>query len=339
MNTNSKTVSFGELLQSYFYDRLIQQRGVSPRTVESYRDAFRLLLRFAEVHYGKPVSAFALSEMNAQFVSAFLHYLEQSRHNSIRSRNARLAAIHAFAHYAALKEPTALPVLQGVLAIPAKRFRRAMVTSLRRNEIAAILNAPDHTTWTGRRDRALLTMLYNTGARVSEIARVRRCDIQLTPAGRVFLHGKGRKERVIPLWKQTVRLLKPWLAEIASDPAAPLFPNRYARPMTRSGIESRLKVAIGAATVRCPSLRGRHISPHTVRHTTGSHLLEAGVDLSVIALWLGHQSIETTHQYVEANMAMKEKALGTLQRPKLAVRRYKPPQEILAFLDGLRYAE
>lgn len=339
MSLPTDTLSFGAIVQSFFCDRLINQRRASPQTVASYRDAFRLVLLFAQKHYHKPASELALADMNATFVSQFLQYLERHRHNSIRSRNARLAAIHAFAHYAALKDLTALRLLQGVLAIPAKKCDRTVIHSLSREEIVAILDAPNSTTWTGRRDRALFALLYNTGARVSEIAQLRRCDLHLTPAGRVLLHGKGRKERVIPLWKQTVRLLKHWLTEIAPDPSSPLFPNRHAMPMTRSGIETRLKAAVPAATIRCPSLRERHVSPHVIRHTTAMHLLQSGVDLTVVGLWLGHESTETTHQYVEADLAMKEKALAVLQGPKLTVHRYQPPQEILAFLDGLRYAE
>jgi integrase/recombinase XerD len=339
MSTANETASLGALLQSYFCDRLINQRGASPCTVTSYRDAFRLVLQFAEAHYHKSASDLLLADLNADFVSQFLRHLETSRHNSIRSRNARLAAIHAFARYAALKDPGALPIMQGVLAIPDKRFDRAMIHALSREEIIAILDAPDATTWSGRRDRALLAVLYNTGARVSEVARVRRGDLQLLPTGRITLHGKGRKERVIPLWKQTARILKPWLTEIDPDPAAPLFPNRHGIAITRSGIENRLKVAVLSATVVCPSLRDHHVSPHVIRHTTAMHLLESGVDITVIALWLGHESIETTHQYVEANMAMKEKALGAMRGSASTVHRYKPPKDILAYLDDLRYAE
>ena len=339
MKTTCEPASFGSILQSYFCDRLIQQRGASPRTIDSYRDTFKLALNFFEAHHHKPAAEMTLSDLNVVFVCQFLQYLENSRHNCIRSRNARLAAIHSFVHYAILKDPTALPVLQAILAIPAKQFDRILIHPLSRDEIFALLDAPDCATWTGRRDCALLTMLYNTGARVSEIAQIHRGDLQLVSAGRVLLHGKGRKERVLPLWKQTVRLLKHWITEITSDPLAPLFPNRHGMPMTRSGIETRLKAAVRIATANCPSLQTRRVSPHVIRHTTAMHLLQSGVDLTVISLWLGHESPETTHQYVEANLAMKEKALASLQEPKLTASRYRPPQDILAFLDSLRYAK
>lgn len=335
MITSKTNTDLARLLQAFFCQRLIQQRQASPRTVSGYRDAFRLLLRFAEVYAGKPISRLALSDLKAPLILAFLDDLEVQRHNTVRSRNARLAAIRAFLHFAAVEEPTVLPVIQQVLAIPMKRFDRPLVGFLSRAEMEAILQAPDSHTWSGRRDRALLTTLYNTGARVSEIVAVRRMDLECEHGLALHLHGKGRKERVVPLWKRTSRLLRDWSSRIGPEPQQPLFPNRYNQTMTRSGVASRLHEATLSATPSCPSLSGKRVSPHLVRHTTAMHLLQAGVDITVIALWLGHESVETTHQYLEADLKMKEHALAALQPPAVATSRFKPSDALLTFLDGL----
>lgn len=335
MTSSTTNTDLARLLQAFFCQRLMQQRHASSRTVSSYRDAFRLLLRFAEAHAGKPVSQLSLSDLKASLILAFLDDLETQRHNTVRSRNARLAAIRAFLHYAAVEEPTALPVIQQVLAIPMKRFDRPLVGFLSRVEMEAILQAPDSHTWSGQRDRILLTTLYNTGARVSEIIAVRRMDLEREHGRAMHLHGKGRKERVVPLWKRTSRLLRDWLPRIGPEPQQPLFPNRYNQPMTRSGVASRLRVATHAAALGCHSLNGKCVSPHSIRHTTAMHLLQAGVDITVIALWLGHESVVTTHQYLEADLKMKEHALAALQPPTVATARFKPSTGLLAFLDGL----
>ena len=210
-----------------------------------------------------------------------------------------------------------------------------MVRYLTQIEMQAILDAPDINTWSGQRDHVLLVTLYNTGARVSEIIAIRRVDFDSKHDQAVHLHGKGRKERVVPLWKNTVRLLRRWLTQIEPDPQQPLFPNRFGLMLSRSGVESRLRMALQKAIEQCPSLKGKIISPHVIRHTTAMHLLQAGVDLSVIALWLGHESIVTTHQYLDADLRMKEKALAKLQPPSTHSTRYKPSRKILSFLDGL----
>ena len=332
---SAQETDLARVLQAFFCQRLIQQRHASDRTVTSYRDTFRLLLRFAECQLGKPVNVLYLSDLDAALVLAFLDDLEQQRHNCIRTRNARLAAIRAFLHYAALQEPTALPQIQRVLAIPMKRFDRPMVGFLTREEIEAILIAPDTTAWSGQRDVVLLTILYNTGARVSEVTALQYADLINPGCTAILLHGKGRKERVLPLWKRTSALLQHWRKQNSATALSPLCPNRFGRPMTRSGVTQRLKLAAKQASNDCTSLRGKVVTPHIVRHTTAMMLLQAGVDLSVIALWLGHESVTTTHHYLEADLKMKEQALAALQPPPLPKKRFKPSKDVLAFLDGL----
>lgn len=262
-------IAFPALLQDFFLRRLIGQRGVSARTVESYRDAFELLLTFAGRRTGKLPSALSLADLDAPLVLDFLDHLESERGNSARTRNARLAAIRSFMAYASVRDPASLPVAQRVLAIPAKRFDQPVLGYLTRDEMAAVLAAPDRSTWSGQRDAVLLATMYNTGARVSEITGLRVRDVLLDRQAAVHLHGKGRKERAIPLWKVTAAELRGWLRRIDEDPAGPVFPNRAGRPLARSGVRDRLERAVSAATQRCPSLRGRRVSPHTLRHTCG----------------------------------------------------------------------
>jgi len=335
MKDHVMTTDLARLIQTFFCQRLIKQQNVSRQTIYSYRDTLRLLLRFSEQQLGKAAADLQLIDINAHLVLAFLDNLESQRHNCIRSRNARLAAIRSLLHYAATQEPQALPGIQQVLAIPSKRFECPMVRYLTQPEMQAILDAPDINTWSGQRDHVLLATLYNTGARVSEIITLRRGDFESKHGQAVHLHGKGRKKRVVPLWKNTVKLLRRWLLQIDPDLQKPLFPNRFGQMLTRSGVESRLRMALPRAIVQCPSLKGKIVSPHVIRHTTAMHLLQAGVDLSVIALWLGHESIVTTHQYLEADLQMKENALAKLQSPSTHFTRYKPSSNILSFLDGL----
>ena len=335
MSAVATMTDLARLLQAFFCQFLMQQRHASPETVKGYRDTFRLLLHFAERYTGKSITGLSLSDLNAPLVLAFLEDLEMQRRNTVRSRNARLAAIRAFLHYAALEAPTALPGIQQVLAIPMKRFGRPLVGFLSREEMEAVLQAPDSNTWSGQRDRVLLATLYNTGARVSEIIAVRRVDLECERAQALHLHGKGRKERVVPLWKQTATLLRAWMLRIGPEPQQPLFPNRFNQAMTRSGVASRLQCATKAAAKQCPSLRDKRISPHLIRHTTAMHLLQAGVDITVIALWLGHESVVTTHQYLEADLKMKERALAALQPPETTAARFKPSDTLLTFLDSL----
>ncbi|MBK8337662.1 MAG: tyrosine-type recombinase/integrase [Sterolibacteriaceae bacterium] len=326
---------FASLIQRFFGERLIQQQNASPRTVASYRDSFRLLLTYAERERGKPPAKLTLGDFDATLVLDFLAYLETERHNTVRSRNARLAAVRAFAHYVALQFPPALQLAQQILAIPMKRFERPMLGFLTRDEIQAVLAAPDAGTWCGRRDRVMFALLYNTGARVSEMIGIRVADVTLAATSSVRLHGKGRKQRTVPLWKETATEIRHWLqyADLRADQS--LVPNRSGLPMTRTNVADRLTLAVTAATNQCPQLAGRAISPHSLRHTTAMHLLQAGVDITVIALWLGHESPVTTHGYVEADLAMKERALATIAPPETKRKRYRPSDAVLKFLESL----
>jgi len=329
-------IGFPQLVQDFFLRRLVAQRGASARTVESYRDAFELLFGFLERRLGKSASALELADLDAPLVLDFLDHLETERGNTTRTRNARLAAIHSFMRYAAIRDPASLPVTQRVLAIPAKRFDRPMLGYLTRDQIAAILAAPDRGTWSGHRDAVLLATTYNTGARVSEITALRVRDVLLDRNTAVHLHGKGRKQRVIPLWKNTATELRGWLKRITAEPDAPVFPNRAGAPLTRSGVRDRLDRAVALAEQRCPSLHGQRISPHTLRHTTAMHLLQSGTDLAVIALWLGHSSPAVTHQYLEADLAAKEAVLHRLADPSPPKpTRFQPGDRLLAFLQDL----
>jgi integrase/recombinase XerD len=323
------------LLQAYFCQHLIAQRDVSRATVTSYRDTFRLLLRYAREQARRKPTELTLTEIDATLVTGFLAHLERDRGNCARSRNARFAAIRSFLTFAGMRCPQALPSIQGVLAIPMKRFDRPVLGSLSRQEIAAILAAPDRSTWSGRRDHAMLTTFYNTGARVSELTKMCVGDVTVRSSPCARIHGKGRKDRVVPLWPSTARTLAAWMREERIPADAPLFPNRHGTTISRSGVEERLAAALATAAVSCPSLKGRRVSPHTLRHTTAMHLLQSGVDLTVIALWLGHESPNTTHAYMEADLTMKRRALGRLREPAGQRRRVVPSDALLAFLDGL----
>jgi integrase/recombinase XerD len=335
MTPPRRTPDFATLVRDFFCDRLVNQQDVSPHTVAAYRDTFRLLLTFVGQRRRRPPAELSLGDFDAPTVLAFLDHLETGRGNSARTRNARLTAIRAFVTYASARDPTSLPLAQQILAIPRKRFDRPLLGHLTRAEIEAVLAAPDPADWSGRRDRSLFTLMYNTGARVSEAIGVRREDLRPGPSATVRIRGKGRKERVVPLWKATAKLLEQWVSEIPADPGSPLFPNRFGRPMSRSGVEDRLARAVAAAAQRQPTLAGKTISPHTLRHTTAMHLLQAGVDVTVIALWLGHESTETTHQYVEADVEMKRRVLGRLDEPPMKPAHRPKTDGVLDFLDRL----
>lgn len=328
-------IGFAQLVQDFFLRRMVAQRGASVRTVESYRDAFELLFGFIEQRTGKPATDLELADLDAPVVLDFLDHLETTRGNSVRTRNTRLAAIHSFMRYAAVRDPASLPITSRVLAIPTKRFDRPVLGYLSREQIAAILAAPDRSTWSGQRDAVMLATTYNTGARVSEITALRVRDVLLDRQTAVHLHGKGRKQRVIPLWKHTATGLRAWLGKIDAAPEAPVFPNRSGAPISRSGVRDRLERAVTVAEHDCASLRGQHISPHTLRHSTAMHLLQAGTDLTTIALWLGHSSPAVTHQYLEADLAAKEAVLQHLDDPGPAPTRFKPGDQLLAFLQEL----
>jgi integrase/recombinase XerD len=336
MAESASPPSFATLLQRFFAEHLMRHRDVSSRTIAAYRDTFRLLLLFAERDIGKAPTRVALADLDAKLILAFLDHLEKDRDNGARSRNARLAAIRSFLKYAAHHDLSALQVIERTLSVPMKRFDRPMLGFLSRDEIQAILEAPDPDTWIGQRDRALLTMLYNTGARVSEIIGLRVKDTVLDGSPCVHIHGKGRKQRSVPLWRSTTALIRSWgkrLGGVAVE--SPLFPNRSGTAMTRSNVTQRLGLCVKIAAESHPQLLGRSISPHTIRHTTAMHLLQSGVDITVIALWLGHESPATTHMYIEADLSMKERALSHLQPPEGGAPRFRPPDPLMQFLQSL----
>jgi len=335
MNKKDLEITLSTLIQHFFCRRLITQRNASSKTIASYRDTFRLLFRYAQEKMKKMPADLQFEDLNADFVLKFLDYLEQGRNNSERTRNLRLAAIRSFIRYVSYRLPDSLSTIQEVLAIPLKRFDRPSLEFLRREEVEAIIEAPDKTTFSGHRDFVMFMTLYNTGARVSEIISLLVSDICLESKASVLIHGKGRKQRAVPLWSSTKRHLKRWLLELKSDSHESLFPSRGGQPLSRSGVEYRLRLAIKKATERFPSLEKRKVSPHTFRHTTAMHLLQSGVDITVIALWLGHESPTTTHLYVEADLTMKEKALRKLQDPSLKSLRYQASDSILSFLESL----
>ncbi len=326
---------FGTLVQDFFLKHLACEKRVSPRTVESYRDTFRLLLAYSQKQLKRPAVEIALSDLDAPLLLGFLDHLEKERGNSIRTRNSRLTAVRSFLHYAATRDVTALPVVRRTLSIPIKRYDKPLLGFLSREEMEAVLAAPDRNSWSGERDFVLLTVAYNTGVRVSELVLLNVEDVDFERGRSIRVLGKGRKLRSIPLWKGTAAVLKAWLERRAAGPRDPVFPNRQGVRMTRSGIEKRLHAAVRKATATCPSLGGKRISPHTVRHTTAMHLLQAGVDLTSIALWLGHESPNTTHAYVEADLAMKERTLQKLAPPGTRIRRFRADDRLMAFLDGL----
>ena len=335
MKAVSSNGRLAAVLQAFFLERLVAQRNASPQTVAAYRDSFRLLLQFAHQHVGTAPERLDLTDLDAPLVLAFLDHLERTRRNTIRSRNARLAAIRSFAHFAALKDPTALPSLQRVLAIPMKRFDKPLLGFLSKSEIQAILDAPPADHWSGQRDRIMFATLYNTGARVSELTGLRVADVILDGSACVHLHGKGRKDRSVPLWRTTTTQLRRWLPRIDSRPDRPIFPSTRGGRLARPTVTARLRLAVQRAAAQCPSLANRRVSPHCVRHSTAMHMLQAGVDITVIALWLGHENPATTHMYVEADLAMKERALQAVQPPRLKQARYRPTDRLLTFLQGL----
>ncbi len=331
MDTLSPTV--GPLLQSFFTEHLLTHKRASPETIASYRDTFRLLLRFVLAKQGVAPAALRVSTLDVSTILAFLDSLEQERHNCVRSRNARLAAIRSFIRWVALKEPACMGLVTQILAIPVKRAERRLITALSRSEVEALLATPDLSTWQGRRDHALMLTLYNSGARVSEVTALQCEHIHFGTSSFLNLTGKGRKERNVPLWPKTARVLKTWVQELGTTTIA--FPSVRGRPLSRNGVDHILQRAVERAIPNCPSLRNKHISPHTWRHTTAMHLLQSGVDISVIALWLGHESTETTHIYIEADLATKERALEKLAPAGQKVLRYKAEDTVLAFLATL----
>lgn len=323
------------VLEAFFTSRLINEKGVSPHTIAAYRDTFRLMLGFAHERSGKQPAALELEDLDAPLIAAFLDHLEHDRGNSPRTRNARLAAVHSMFRYAALRHPEHAALISRVIAVPTKRFERAIVTYLTPNEVDAFLAAPNRDRWIGRRDHALLTLTIQTGVRVTELTSLRNQDVHLGSGPHIQVVGKGRKQRATPLTSQTVAVLRQWLKERAGQPEDPLFPTSRGRALSRDAIALLTTNHATAASHTCPSLKNKKVSPHTLRHTAAMNLLHAGVDSTVIALWLGHQSVEATQIYLHADMAIKERALARTTPPNSAPGRYRPPDRLLAFLEAL----
>ncbi|MGF6505509.1 tyrosine-type recombinase/integrase [Paraburkholderia sp. 32] len=330
-----KPPSFASLVQQFFTEYLVTQRALSSRTVACYRDALVLFLDFAGRKLGKEPTAMQLVDIQPDLILAFLDHLERERNNSVRSRNLRLTGLRAFLKFAGRRDVASLHVVERALAVPMKRFERPMLGFLTREEMAAVLGQPGPT-WSSQRDHLLMAMLYNTGARVSEIIGVRVSDVVLDGAACVHLQGKGRKQRSVPLWKTTVQEIRAWLRlnpQLRTEAA--LLPNRDGRAMTRCNVGQRLDLAVARAATSLLSLANKQVSPHTLRHTTAMHLLQSGVPFNVIALWLGHESTNTTHRYVEADLAIKEKALARLEAPATKMRRFRAPDSLIRFLQTL----
>jgi site-specific recombinase XerD len=322
-------------LQAFFTDRLLQQRQASPQTVASYRDTMRLLLTFVHRQTGKTPARLDWDDLDAATISAFLNHLEDERHNSTRTRNLRLTAIRSLFSYAALRHPEHALLIQRVLAIPPKRFDKRIVTFLTPAEVDALLTAPDQSRWEGRRDRVLLLLAVQTGLRVSELTGLNCGDITLGAGPSVRCEGKGRKQRAVPLSGPTATLLRSWLRERDGGPEDPLFSTRAGRRLSRDAVALRVSTHAAAAAQRCPSLVGKKVHPHVLRHSCAMSLLHAGVDTSVIALWLGHAGVRSTDAYVHADISIKEKALALTIPAEARPSRYRPTDKVLAFLDSL----
>ena len=332
MNTS---LSLAALLERFFTQRLMQQRQASPHTVSSYRDTFRQFLKFTEQRLHKAPSQLNFQEVDAPLVMAFLDHLEMHQGVSIRSRNLRLTALHSFFRFAAFEAPAHSAQIQRVLAIPSKRFTRTLVQFLTRPEVDALLAAPDQRTWSGRRDHAFILLAVQTGLRLSEMSGLQRQDIILGTGAHVRVIGKGRKERCTPIARSTLVVLKAWLREPPRGDGNILFPSARGERLSVHGVQYLLNKHRMTASRVCPSLRDKRVTVHRLRHTMAMELLQGGVDRSVIALWLGHERVETTQIYLEATLAMKEKALAKTSPPHGRRGRYKPGDRLLAFLSDL----
>ena len=322
-------------LEAFFIERLANQRHASVNTIAAYRDAWRLLLRYAQQRTGKQPRQLDLADLNAAFIADFLTHLEQERANSVRTRNARLAAIRSFFRYAALCHPEHSELIARVLAIPTKRADRAELSYLDQPEVDALLTAPDRHTWIGRRDHALIDVAVDTGLRVSELTGLRNCDVELGTGAHLTCTGKGRKRRSTPLRKQTASVLAVWMKERGGAPDDPLFPTRRGTRISCGAVQRLVAKHSATAAQRCPSLTSKHATPHVLRHTCAMSLLSHGVDTTVIALWLGHERVETTQIYLHADMSIKERALARTSPPATTPGRYRPSDSLLAFLDAL----
>jgi len=328
-------LNFPALLQAFFTDRLIAQRNASPNTIAAYRDSFRLLFDYARKQLGKPPSALTLEDLNSSFIGAFLKHLEQDRGNSARSRNARLAAIHSFFRYVAYQLPELSANVQRVLAIPGKKHERALVEYLTEDETSALLDAPDRNTFAGRRDYALILVGIQTGLRVSELTGLCCHDVIFGTGAHVRCEGKGRKARCTPLTQSVAIVVKAWIKERHPQPDDPLFPNRRGGQLSTDGVQFILTKHVAVAQLQCPSLKGKKVSPHVLRHTAAMNLLHAGADTAAIALWLGHERLDTVNIYVKADLAAKEKILARTATPEGKNSRFRPDDALLAFLKSL----
>jgi site-specific recombinase XerD len=328
-------ITFPALLEAFFTDRLLQQKQVSPHTVASYRDTFCLLLRHAQQRLHKAPAKLTLDDLNAPLIIAFLDHLQQERGTSARSRNVRLAAIHSFFQYAALQAPNHSGLIEQVLAIPSMRYERNPIEFLTHVEIEALLSAIDQSTWSGRRDHALLLLALQTGLRVSELVGLRWQDIVLGTGAYVRCQGKGRKTRCTPLRKDTVVALQAWQGEQRGRSEAPIFPNARGQSLSRDGVVYILTKYVAIASQHCPSLHHKRVTPHVLRHSAAMELLQSGVDCAVIALWLGHESMDTTQIYLHASLELKERALEKTTPINGHPGRYRPDDELMAFLKGL----
>lgn len=326
---------FAPLLERFFTERLMQQRQASPHTISSYRDTFRQFLKFVHQRLHKPPSDLGLEEIDAPLIVAFLDDLEKRQGLSVRSRNLRLTAIHSFFRYLAFEEPAHGAQIQRVLAIPSKRFTRTLVAFLTRAEVDALLAAPDQHTWSGRRDYVFMLVAVQTGLRLSEMTGLRREDLVLGTGAHLRVIGKGRKERCTPLAKSTVAVLKAWLCEPQRGEGDVLFPSAKGARLSVHGVQYLLNKHRLAASTPCPSLKHKRVTVHRLRHTMAMDLLQAGVDRSVIALWLGHESVETTQIYLDATLAMKEQALAKTTPLYASPGRYHPADQLLDFLNSL----
>jgi site-specific recombinase XerD len=322
-------------LQAFFTDRLAHQLGASVHTIAAYRDAWRLLLAFARARTGTPPVKIDIADLDAPLIGEFLDHLEKERGNSVRTRNNRLAAIHSMFTFAALRHPEHAESIARVLAIPPKRYDRRQVTYLSRAETTALLGAPERGTWAGRRDRAWILLAVTTGLRVSELTSLTRGDLNLGPGAHILCHGKGRKDRATPVTAETAHLLRTWTKEIADGMQTPLFPTRTGHSMSRDAVSARLSLHAQTASDTSPTLSMKKVTPHVLRHTAAMRLLEAGVDATTIALWLGHTSSETTQIYLHADLALKERAIARTTPTGTPAGRYRPGDRLLAFLEAL----
>ena len=332
MQTSSK---FPVLLQGFFTQRLMNQRQASPHTIASYRDTFRLLLRFAQARLLKPPSRIELADIDAPLVAAFLDDMEKDRRIAARSRNLRLTAIRSFFRYAALEAPDHSALIQRVLAIPSKRFTRSLITFLSTEEVEALLASPDQKNWIGRRDHVILLLMVQTGIRLSEMTTLQRTNVILGSGAHIRVTGKGRKERSIPLTKRTTAVLKAWIKEREIGTTGLLCPNARGGILSADGMQYILNKHITSARHQCPSLSNKHITIHSSRHTMAMELLLSGIEPVMIALWLGHESVTTTQIYLHANLALKESILAKTSMPDGKPGRYRPDDQLMEFLKNL----